>query len=432
MSNKKPNSKSSEIFTQSSKLIPGGVNSPVRAFKSVGGSPFIVDKGEGAWLYDVDGNRYVDYVMSWGPLILGHAHKQVVKAVKSKADSGTSFGAPTEDELTLALIVNERMPWAEKIRLVSSGTEACMTAARLARGAAGRDIIIKFDGGYHGHSDSFLIKAGSGLAAGGIPASNGIPDRITKATLSIPYNNIDAVESCFKEFNTQIAGVIVEPIAANMGVIPPVPGFLEKLRELTKRHGSVLIFDEVITGFRIAPGGAAEYYDIKPDLVCLGKILGGGMPIGAVGGKQEIMDNLAPLGAVYQAGTLSGNPLSTVAGIAVLKELSNINIYRQIKQYADDLTGKISKLCEQYDMPAKINQAESLFTLFFTDNDVIDFDTINKCDMNKYAKFFHSLLKQGVYIPPSGYEAWFVSYAHRKEHLDLTIKAIEGFLNEQK
>jgi len=432
MSNKKPNSKSSEIFTQSSKLIPGGVNSPVRAFKSVGGNPFIVDKGEGAWLYDVDGNRYVDYVMSWGPLILGHAHKQVVKAVKSKADSGTSFGAPTEDELTLALIVNERMPWAEKIRLVSSGTEACMTAARLARGAAGRDIIIKFDGGYHGHSDSFLIKAGSGLAAGGIPASNGIPDRITKATLSIPYNNIDAVESCFKEFNTQIAGVIVEPIAANMGVIPPVPGFLEKLRELTKRHGSVLIFDEVITGFRIAPGGAAEYYDIKPDLVCLGKILGGGMPIGAVGGKQEIMDNLAPLGAVYQAGTLSGNPLSTVAGIAVLKELSNINIYRQIKQYADDLTGKISKLCEQYDMPAKINQAESLFTLFFTDNDVIDFDTINKCDMNKYAKFFHSLLKQGVYIPPSGYEAWFVSYAHRKEHLDLTIKAIEGFLNEQK
>jgi glutamate-1-semialdehyde 2,1-aminomutase len=423
---KKPNSKSLKIYNQSCDLIPGGVNSPVRSFNAVGGEPFIIGKGKGACLSDIDDNCYIDYVMSWGPLILGHAQNNVIEAVKKQIDLGTSFGAPTKAELDLAAIVTERMPWIEKIRLVSSGTEACMTAARLARGVTGRDIIIKFDGGYHGHSDMFLVKAGSGLASKGIAASNGIPKSIIENTVSIPYNDIKALEDCFSKYNTQIAGVIVEPVAANMGVVPPVPGFLEKLRLLTEHNNSLLIFDEVITGFRVAPGGAAELYQIRPDLVCLGKIIGGGLPVGAIGGRKDIMDNLAPLGGVYQAGTLSGNPLSTCAGFTALKELGNIKIYHHIKQYTDDLIGKIKQLIDKYSIPIKINQVESLFTLFFSNSNVLNFENAQQCDMKAYADFFHSLLQQGIYIPPSGYEAWFVSYAHQQEHLDLTIKAIEG------
>ena len=420
--------RSEEIFKKTSTLVPGGVNSPVRAFGSVGGTPFIADRGEGAWLYDIDGNRYIDYVMSWGPLMLGHAHHSVVAAIKSKAAGGVSFGVPTRDEMDLAAMVAERMPWIEKLRLVSSGTEACMTAARLARGATGRDLIVKFDGGYHGHSDLFLVKAGSGLATGSLPASGGVPAAVTQTTLSIPYNDIEAVESCFSEHGSNIAAVIVEPVAANMGVVPPKAGFLQALRDLTTKHGAVLIFDEVITGFRVAPGGAAELFDFKPDLVCLGKILGGGLPIGGVGGRRDLMDNLAPLGAVYQAGTLSGNPLSTRAGLATLEELGKPGVYERCRDYAEGLTAGLADLFAKHDRAVQISRVESLFTVFFNEHEVTDFASAGGSDMDMYAAMFHSLLDDGVYIAPSGYEAWFVSLAHTDEHRELTLAAVDNFL----
>ncbi len=421
---------SRDIFEKSSRLIPGGVNSPVRAFGSVGGEPFVVERGEGPWLYDLDHNRYVDYVMSWGPLILGHAHPSIVNTITQKAKAGASFGAPTGSERDLAALVCERMPWIEKLRLVSSGTEACMTAARIARGATGRKIIVKFDGGYHGHSDSFLVKAGSGLATGNLPASAGVPEEITSVTLSLAYNDIAAIENAFGQTGDRIAAVIVEPVAANMGVVPPQPGFLQTLRDLTTRHGAVLIFDEVITGFRVAPGGAADLFDITPDLVCLGKILGGGLPIGGVGGKASLMDNLAPVGAVYQAGTLSGNPLSTAAGIATLKALADVSIYQTIKQYADDLTGQINSLCKKHGRQVQINKVESLFTLFFADHQVTDFDSAQEADMNLYAKFFRDLLDRGVFVAPSGFEAWFVSAAHGPEQMEQTLAGVRSFLED--
>jgi glutamate-1-semialdehyde 2,1-aminomutase len=424
-------SRSQDIFRQSLKLIPGGVNSPVRAFNSVGGTPFIVDKGAGAWLYGIDGRKYIDYVMSWGPLILGHSFKPIIETVVGAAKDGTSFGAPTKKELELAVLVNERMPWIEKLRLVSSGTEACMTTVRLARGVTDRDTIIKFDGGYHGHSDSFLIKAGSGLATGGLPSSRGVPKSVTENTISLPYNNLDAAKTAFDKYSNQIAAIIVEPIAANMGVVPPQKEFLRGLRKITAENGSLLIFDEVITGFRVGPGGAAQLYGIKPDLVCLGKILGGGMPIGAIGGKADIMDWLAPLGPVYQAGTLSGNPLSTAAGIATLKHLGRPGIYVKLKQYADDLTGAIDQIFKSAKIPLKINKVGSLFTLFFNQQNVTDFESAQKSDMNLYAEFFQKMLEQGIFIPPSGYEAWFVSTAHKKEHLNKTIKAIKAFIHDR-
>ncbi|MBN1213595.1 MAG: glutamate-1-semialdehyde 2,1-aminomutase [candidate division Zixibacteria bacterium] len=419
---------SETLFNQMNELIPGGVNSPVRAFGAVGGSPFVVKKGSGPWLYDIDGNRYLDYVMSWGPLILGHAFPGVIEAIKYRADSGCSFGAPTRDELILAEHVIERMPHIEKLRLVSSGTEACMTAARIARGTTGREIIVKFDGGYHGHSDLFLVQAGSGLATGGLPASAGVPKDIAKVTVSIPYNNFEALDRCFAQHGPDIAGVIVEPVAANMGVIPPAEGFLQTLRDKTTANGSVLIFDEVITGFRVAPGGAAELFNIRPDLVCLGKILGGGMPVGAVGGKKELMDNLAPLGGIYQAGTLSGNPLSTVSGIATLKELGKPNVYEHLKQYTDDLTSRMEALFEKYNVSVSINKVESLFTLFFTEHEVRNFEDAKNSDMKYYAEFFRALLERGIYIAPSGFEAWFVSLAHKKEQTEMTLKAVEDYL----
>ncbi|MFZ5979066.1 MAG: glutamate-1-semialdehyde 2,1-aminomutase [Candidatus Zixiibacteriota bacterium] len=420
---------SEKVFERMCEIVPGGVNSPVRAFGSVGGRPFIVARGEGAWLYDIDGNRYVDYVMSWGPLILGHAYPDVMRAIRDKTADGISYGAPTREELELAALVRERMPHIEKLRLVSSGTEACMTAARLARGSTGREVIVKFDGGYHGHSDFFLVQAGSGLATGGLPASAGVPKHVAEVTLSIPYNDIDAVEACFKKYGGDIAGVIVEPVAANMGVVPPKEGFLQRLRDKTAQNGSVLIFDEVITGFRIAPGGAAEYFGIKPDLVCLGKIIGGGMPVGAVGGKKELMDNLAPLGKIYQAGTLSGNPLSTTSGIANLKALGYPLVYRHIKQYADELIGELENLFAGHGVPVRINRVESLFTLFFTEHEVTNFEQAKQADMARYAKFFHTMLENGVYIAPSGFEAIFVSTAHSREHLGQTIKAAGEFVD---
>ena len=420
--------RSTEAFAKASQLIPGGVNSPVRAFGSVGGTPFFAERGQGAYLYDLDGNKYVDYVMSWGPLIVGHSPASVVSSIARTAQNGTSFGIPTNTEATLAALVHERMPWIEKLRLVSSGTEACMTAARLARGATGRPLVVKFDGGYHGHSDSFLVKAGSGLATENLPASAGVPEDITRCTLSLPYNDIATVEKSFAERGSDIAAVIVEPVAANMGVVPPAEGFLNKLRELTTKHGALLIFDEVITGFRVASGGAAELFHIKPDLVCLGKILGGGLPIGGVGGRAEIMDHLAPLGPVYQAGTLSGNPLSTAAGIETLRELANPDVYCHLLQYADELTTGIADLCRKHGVACQINRVESLFTIFFADHPITDFESAKRADHQRYASLFHTLLDSGVYIAPSGFEAWFVSTAHNTDELALTLKAFEAAL----
>ncbi len=421
--------KSQEVFAHSQQLIPGGVNSPVRAFGSVGSTPFVVERGDGPYLYDLDSNRYLDYVMSWGPLLLGHKHPKVIAAVKRAADAGTSYGATTKAEIDLAAIVCERMPWIEKLRLVSSGTEACMTAARLARGATGRDLVVKFDGGYHGHSDLFLVAAGSGLATGNLPGSAGVPAGVTATTVSLPYNDVEVVADLFAERGSEIAAVIVEPVAANMGVVPPAEGFLEKLRELTSQHGALLIFDEVITGFRVAPGGAAELYGIKPDLVCLGKILGGGLPIGGVGGRADLMDHLAPLGNVYQAGTLSGNPLSVAAGIATLQKLGNPKIYQQCCDYAINLTEQLSALFDKHDVPVQINRVESLFTVFFNDQPVTNFEQAKACDMQRYASFFRSMLNSGVFLPPSGFEAWFVSSAHGEEQLEQTVSAVESYLN---
>lgn len=418
---------SERLFSRSLEIFPGGVNSPVRSFSSVGGRPFFAERGEGSWLVDVDGKRYVDYVMSWGPLILGHAPRRVVAAVAAKAARGTSFGAPTGDELELALLVRERMPWVEKLRLVSSGTEACMTAVRTARGATGRSTLVKFDGCYHGHSDGFLVMAGSGLATGGLPASAGVPEGIASETVSLPYNDTAAVERVFEERGSTIAAVIVEPVAANMGVVPPHPGFLECLRRLTRKSGAVLVFDEVITGFRVARGGAAELFGVKPDLVCLGKILGGGLPIGAVGGAAALMDNLAPLGPVYQAGTLSGNPLSTRAGIATLRGLADPKIYAHIEQFACDLAGGIVRLARENGVPFVINRIASLFTPFFAEREITDFASAQRSDGERYARFFSSLLDDGVFVPPSRFEAWFVSKAHGSRELRFTLRAVERF-----
>ncbi len=423
--------KSDRLFERANLLVPGGVNSPVRAFGSVGGKPFIAERGEGAWLHDVDDNRYVDYVMSWGPLLMGHAHPEVVSAVTDKAGQGMSFGASTRAEIELAAIVCERMPWIERLRLVSSGTEACMTAARIARGATGRDLIVKFDGGYHGHSDMFLVAAGSGMATQSLPASGGVPDAVAAATLSLPYNDLEAIENCFRRQGDRIAAVIVEPVAANMGVVPPALSFLETLREVTTRHGALLIFDEVITGFRVGHGGAADLFSIRPDLVCLGKILGGGLPIGGVGGRTDLMEVLAPIGKVYQAGTLSGNPLSTAAGIATLRLLDDLSLYNNLRQYTTDLTERMTELFDEAGIPTRVNRVESLFTLFFSDHDVYDFESAQAADMDAYAAFFRCLLDNGVFLPPSGFEAWFVSAAHRQEHLDKTIKAVKSFIVSQ-
>lgn len=423
---------SEHYFERSLDLIPGGVNSPVRSFAAVGGTPFIVARSEGARLFDIDDQSYLDYVMSWGPLILGHSYKPIVEVIVKAANHGTSFGAPTKNEMELALLVRERMPWVERLRLVSSGTEACMTATRLARAATGRNIIVKFDGCYHGHSDGFLVRAGSGLATGGLPASAGIPKDVIMNTISLPYNNIQAVETCFKENGKNIATVIIEPIAANMGVIPPAPGFLQKLRELCDRHSSLLIFDEVITGFRVAQGGATQLFNIRPDLVCLGKILGGGLPLAALGGRTEIMDYLAPLGPVYQAGTLSGNPLSTAAGIAMLRALADPDIYTNVRQYATTLTSQIADLFAVYEVPVCINRIESLFSVFFSKVEVKDYAGAQQSDMKLFARFFHELLSEGIFIPPSGFEAWFISTAHTQEDLKSTVKAIERFLVDLK
>lgn len=418
--------RSKAAFKRAKAVIPGGVNSPVRAYGAVGADPLFIYKGKGASIFDVDGNEYIDYVLSWGPLILGHAHPAVVEAVKEAAGSGLSFGAPTEAETELAELVKERMPHVEMLRLVNSGTEAVMTAARLARGFTGRDLIIKFDGCYHGHSDGFLVAAGSGLATGGLPASKGVPQDVTRNTISLPYNDLDAVERTFKRLGDDIAALIVEPIAANMGVVLPQKGFLQGLRDLTLRYGTVLIFDEVITGFRVARGGATELYTVIPDLVCLGKILGGGLPIGAVGGKHEIMRKLAPLGDVYQAGTLSGNPISVAAGIATLKELDKSGVYEQLHSRTAELADGLQKSFAQAEVSVSINWVAGLLSVFFSTNTVNNFTLARKTDARMNGKFFRAMLSQGIYLPPSPYEAWFLSTQHDQVVIENTLKAQEN------
>ena len=424
--------KSNILFKRAQSIIPGGVNSPVRAFKSVNGTPRFFQKAAGARFYDVDRNSYIDYMMSWGPLILGHSHPRVTEAIIKAVESGTSFGASTEKEIILAEIVNERFPAAKMVRLVNSGTEATMTAIRLARAATGRDLLVKFDGCYHGHSDSLLVNAGSGVATGGIAGCAGITESTASNTISIPYNNIEKLDELFNLRGDKIAGVIIEPIAANMGLVFPNIEFLQKLRDLTNRYGAVLIFDEVISGFRVARGGACELLNITPDLLCFGKIIGGGLPIGALGGKKEIMQLLAPVGEVYQAGTLSGNPISVSAGIATLMELDELDFYAKLKKSTELLAQKLLGVFKKYNVPVTVNQVTGLLTVFFGNARITDFDAVNRCDFGRFSQFHQGLLEDGIYLPPSGYEAWFISSAHRLEEIEITVDKTEHVVSKMR
>jgi glutamate-1-semialdehyde 2,1-aminomutase len=417
--------KSESLFERGQAVIPGGVNSPVRAARAVGTIPLFITRGDGSKLFDVDGNSYIDYVGSWGPLILGHAHPRVVAAVKQAADKGTSFGAPTEAEIELAERIVALVPSIEMVRLVTSGTEATMSAIRLARAYTNRSLIIKFDGCYHGHGDSFLVKAGSGIATLGIPGSPGVPKEIVSLTLSLPYNDLDKVRETFKTLGDQVAGVIVEPVAGNMGVVLPVPGFLEGLREETLRYQSLLIFDEVITGFRVALGGAQERFQIKPDLTCLGKIIGGGLPVGAYGGKKEIMSFIAPEGPVYQAGTLSGNPLATAAGLAALDILSQKGAYPQLEEKGAFFFGKLNQMAQAKRIPFITTRLGSMGSLFFSGDEIRDYESVQKASSETYARFFREMRSRGVYLAPSAFEALFISLAHSQEDLEKTLAAAD-------
>ena len=419
------NQKSKQLFQNAQQVIPGGVNSPVRAFKSVGTSPIFIEKAKGPFLYDEDGNKYIDYCLSWGPMILGHADKHVLSEVKKIMSKGTSYGIPTELETQLAEMIVATFDSIDKVRLVSSGTEAVMTAIRLARGYTDRDKVIKFIGCYHGHVDHMLVSAGSGLMTLGTPSSPGVPDDFAKNTLLSPYNDEIAVRDLFKKYSDQIAAVIVEPVAGNMGTVLPKPFFLNELRTLCNQNKSLLIFDEVISGFRLCYGGAQTQYKIKPDLTTLGKIIGGGFPIGAVGGKIHIMDKLSPDGDIYQAGTLSGNPVCVAAGIATLKQLKGLKPYTKLDALAKRLCEGISEELTAKDVAHKINRIGSMFTLFFTDTDVNDFDTASKCDTERYGNYFRQMLRDGIYLPPSQFEANFLSTAHEEKHIEKTIKAVK-------
>lgn len=418
------NRKSIQSFKKAQKVIPGGVNSPVRAFKSVGASPIFIDRAKGAFLYDEDGNRYIDYCLSWGPMILGHANRDVLAEVRKTMAKGTSYGVPTSLETRLAEMIVSAFDSIDKVRLVSSGTEAVMTAIRLARGATGRDMIIKFIGCYHGHVDHMLVSAGSGLMTLGAPSSPGVPKDFAKNTLLAPYNDSQAVESLFKKYQNRIAAVIVEPVAGNMGTVLPIPNFLKQLRSLCTKNQSLLIFDEVISGFRLAYGGAQTLYKIKPDLTTLGKIIGGGFPIGAVGGKAAIMNKLSPEGSIYQAGTLSGNPVCVAAGIATLTQLKTLNPYRNLESLTTYLCENIGRILNTKGIPHRINQIGSMFTLFFNENDVIDYRSAVKSDTRRYADYFRQMLNQGIYLPPSQFEANFISTSHTPKHIDQTLSII--------
>ncbi|HEY7351044.1 MAG TPA: glutamate-1-semialdehyde 2,1-aminomutase [Ktedonobacterales bacterium] len=415
--------RSETLFAHAREIIPGGVNSPVRAFQAVGGQPRFIERGEGAYLYDVDGNRYIDYVLSWGPLIHGHAHPHVIEAVTRTATRGTSYGAPTALEVRLAEMVIEALPAVEMVRFVNSGTEATMSALRLARAFTRRHKIIKFAGGYHGHADFLLVAAGSGAMTLGIPDSPGVPPPTTADTLVAPYNSLPAVEALFQEFPESIAAVIVEPVAGNMGCVPPEPGYLQGLRDLTTRFGALLIFDEVMTGFRVAYGGAQQLYSITPDLTCLGKIIGGGLPAAAYGGRRDIMNLIAPAGPVYQAGTLSGNPLAMAAGIAQLELLQQPGIYEQLEAFSAHLVAGIGAAAKSAGVPITQTRVGSMFCAFFTDQPVTDYATAKTASVERYAQFFRAMLAQGIYLAPSQFEAGFLSLAHHEAEIERTIQA---------
>jgi len=417
--------KSMTLYRRALEMIPGGVNSPVRAFKAIGISPTFIERAKGSKIWDVDGNEYIDYVGSWGPMIVGHAHPKIVAALKKTAPKGTSFGASTPLEVDLATKVKKAFPSMELVRMVSSGTEAVMGAIRVARGYTGRAKIIKFEGCYHGHGDSLLVKAGSGVATLGIPDSLGVPRDLAKHTLTAPYNDLESVKALINQYPGEIACIIVEPIAGNMGVVLPETGFLEGLRKLCDEKGILLIFDEVITGFRAAYGGVQELYKIKADMTCLGKIIGGGLPVGAYGGRRLIMEEVAPLGGVYQAGTLSGNPLAMTAGIATLELLKSKKTYQDLEKKTLYLTEKISECAEEIGIPLSINRVTGMFTLFFTEGPVRDYRTAKLSDTKRFAQFFIEMMDQGIYLPPSQFEAWFISLAHTQKDLDKTIEACD-------
>jgi glutamate-1-semialdehyde 2,1-aminomutase len=418
--------RSSQLFAEAEKVIPGGVNSPVRAFKAVGGTPIFVEKAQGAYLYDEDGNKLIDYINSWGPMILGHAFPPVIDAITERAKKGTSFGMPTELETKIAALAVSMVPNIDKIRFVNSGTEACMSAIRLARGFTNRDKIIKFAGCYHGHSDSFLIQAGSGAITFGAPNSPGVTEGTAKDTLLANYNDLDNVKALFEANKNEIAALIVEPVAGNMGCIPPANGFLEGLRKLCTEHGTLLIFDEVMTGFRLAKGGVQELYNIKADIVCFGKVIGGGLPVGAFAARNEIMNYLAPIGPVYQAGTLSGNPLAMAAGLAMLEALNaDSDIFKRLAEKTEYLENGIRKVLNDNNIVFTINRVGSMISVHFDANPVTDFQTSKNGDNETFKKFFHGLLAEGVYIAPSAYETWFITDALTYEDLDFTINAID-------
>jgi glutamate-1-semialdehyde 2,1-aminomutase len=422
-------SKSQELFERAQSFIPGGVNSPARAFKSVGGTPVFFKKAKGSRITDVDGNVYIDFVGSWGPMILGHAHPAVVKAVQDASFNSTSFGAPTEIEIKMAQLVQEMVPNVEKVRMVNSGTEACMSAIRVARGYTGKDKVIKFEGNYHGHGDSFLIKAGSGALTLGSPSSPGVTEGTAKDTLIADYNSLESVENLLNENEGNVAAIILEPVAGNMGCIPPAEGFLEGLRKLCDAHDVVLIFDEVMTGFRLSRGGAQERYQVWADLVTFGKVIGGGLPVGAFGGRKEIMAVVAPEGPVYQAGTLSGNPLAMHAGFTQLSILDrHPEYYVELEEKAEYLAKRMRAVLNQHGVDYHMNQVGSMLSIFFTDSEVTDFNTANKTDQEFFKKFFHEMLKRGVYLPPSPFESWFLATTHTEEMLDDTIVAADEAL----
>jgi len=410
-------SKSEELFRRAVEKIPGGVNSPVRAFRSVGGQPLFIERGNGAYLYDVDGNRYIDYVGSWGPLILGHRHPEILAALERALTIGTSFGAPTEQEIDLADAIMDAVPSIEMVRLVNSGTEATMSAIRVARGFTGRDLVVKFEGCYHGHVDSLLVKAGSGMATLGIADTQGVPKAFAETTLALPYNSLEAVEAAFRAHGDKIAAVIVEPVVGNMGCVPPLPGYLQGLRAITERYGALFIFDEVMTGFRVAYGGAQQRYGIRPDLTTLGKVIGGGLPVGAYGGRKDVMSKVAPAGPVYQAGTLSGNPLAVAAGLAMLRHLkAHPEVYDQLEQRA-------AKLCGSAPQAVTVNRVGSMFTFFFAPGPVTDWESAKVSDTSRFGRYFRAMLERGVYLAPSQFEAAFLSAAHTDEDIEHTLAA---------
>ncbi len=415
-------SKSQELFRRAQEIIPGGVNSPVRAFKSVGGQPVFVARGQGSHIFDVDGNEYIDYVGSWGPLLLGHRHPEILAALAEALEIGTSFGAPTEREIELAEAIIRAVPSIEMVRLVNSGTEATMSAIRVARGFTGRDLVVKFEGCYHGHVDSLLVKAGSGVATLGIADTQGVPKAFCDTTIALPYNSVEAVEQAFRAHGNRIAAIIVEPVVGNMGCVPPLPGYLEALRRITERFGALLIFDEVMTGFRVAYGGAQQRYGIRPDLTTLGKVIGGGLPVGAYGGRKDIMNKVAPVGPVYQAGTLSGNPLAVAAGLAMLRHLeAHPEVY-------DQLEARAARLCAGAPAGVTVNRVGAMFTFFFTDGPVTDWESARRCDTAKFGRFFQAMLERGIYLAPSQFEAAFLSAAHTGEDIDRTIAAARDAL----